>query len=119
MNQQILISAAGLALAALTLAAQAQAPISGIEARAMDAPEVVEDHTPFRMSEADRRLTEQVIAALQADQRIRGRIAVSALDGVVMLSGRVDTVPMIYRAVEITDRIAQVRKVEVDGLHNS
>lgn len=110
------IPAAALLLAAAMPAySQDDAPIQGLEARTR-AIEVVQDPTPFRMSEADLAITREVMATLEADPLLRGRIAVATLNGVVMLSGQVASVPMIYRAVELSRKVDKVREVAVDEL---
>jgi|GEM_PF-2514407 len=78
--------------------------------------EVVVEATPFTMTAEDRRLTELAVQRLRDDELIQGRIAVSAIGGVVMLSGGVRSVPMIYRAVEVLRDLDAVRAVDVDEL---
>lgn len=78
--------------------------------------EVVVEATPFTMTAEDRRLTELAVQRLRDDELIQGRIAVSAIGGVVMLSGGVRSVPMIYRAVEVLRDLNAVRAVDVDEL---
>ena len=68
------------------------------------------------MTAEDRRLTELAVQRLRDDELIQGRIAVSAIGGVVMLSGGVRSVPMIYRAVEVLRDLDAVRAVDVDEL---
>ncbi len=111
------LQAATLALAALALPAMAQddSPIQGFEARSPRV-EVVQDFTPFKMSEADLAITREVIAVLEADPLLKGNIRVSTLNGVVMLAGTVKSVPMIYRAVELSRKIANVHQVETNEL---
>ncbi|WP_374679675.1 BON domain-containing protein [Hydrocarboniphaga effusa] len=111
------LQAATLALAALALPAMAQddSPIQGFEARSPRV-EVVQDFTPFKMSEADLAITREVIAVLEADPLLKGNIRVSTLNGVVMLAGTVKSVPMIYRAVELSRKIANVNQVETNEL---
>ena len=112
-----ILQAATLALAALALPAMAQddSPIQGFEARSPRV-EVVQDFTPFKMSEADLAITREVIAVLEADPLLKGNIRVSTLNGVVMLAGTVKSVPMIYRAVELSRKIANVHQVETNEL---
>ncbi|EIT71436.1 BON domain-containing protein [Hydrocarboniphaga sp.] len=111
------LQAATLALAALALPAMAQddSPIQGFEARSPRV-EVVQDFTPFKMSEADLAITREVIAVLEADPLLKGNIRVSTLNGVVMLAGTVKSVPMIYRAVELSRKISNVHQVETNEL---
>lgn len=90
------------------------APIQGFEAQPLDL-EVVQDHTPYTMSEEDLALTRKVIEVLQADPLMRGNIRVSAINGIVVLSGKVRSVPMIYRAVELSWGLG-VKQVDVDDL---
>ena len=78
--------------------------------------EVVVEATPFTMTAEDRRLTELAVQRLRDDELIQGRIAVSAIGGVDMLSGGVRSVPMIYRAVEVLRDLDAVRAVDVDEL---
>ena len=78
--------------------------------------EVVVEATPFTMTAEDRRLTELAVQRLRDDELIQGRIAVSAIGGVVMLSGGVRSVPMIYRAVEVLRDLDAVRAVDVNEL---
>jgi osmotically-inducible protein OsmY len=118
-NPFIIGSGIALALAASFSAAAAPGEvIQGVEARALASPEyeVVTSITPFTMSEADRKLAAEVVQTLQQDHRIKGRIEVSAFNGQVALAGTVDTVPMIYRAVELADRNPAVREISVDRL---
>lgn len=116
-----------LALAGLVAAASAHAqipqtasaepaPITGVDARAITGAEVVEDITPYTMTPADREIAARVIEILAADEKLRGRIAVSVLDGKVLLSGKVKSVPMIYRAVELSRRVVSPGKVNTDNL---
>ncbi len=107
--------AMSLALICATAMAQDDAPIQGIEASAPRV-EVVKDTTPFAMSEEDLAITREVIAVLEADPLLRGNIRVCALNGVVMLAGQVKSVPMIYRAVELSRKVAKVRQVETNEL---
>lgn len=104
-----------LAVFALPAAAQDDAPIQGFEAKSPHV-EVVQDFTPFTMSEADLAITREVIAVLEADPLLKGNIRVSTLNGVVMLAGTVKSVPMIYRAVELSRKIANVNQVETNEL---
>jgi osmotically-inducible protein OsmY len=92
------------------------APIAGVEAQVLTGAEVVQDITPYTMTEADREIAAKVIDILAADNKLRGRIAVSVLDGKVLLSGKVKSVPMIYRAVELSRRVVSPGKVNVDNL---
>jgi osmotically-inducible protein OsmY len=112
------ITASLLAGTISTGATAAQDVVGGVEARAYARPdyEVVMSNTAFTMTEADRALTDQVIQALRQDSRIKGRIEVRALNGKVLLAGTVGSVPMIYRAYEIADRIPAVRYISVDDL---
>jgi osmotically-inducible protein OsmY len=92
------------------------APIAGVEAQVLTGAEVVQDITPFTMTEADREIAAKVIDILAADNKLRGRIAVSVLNGKVMLSGKVKSVPMIYRAVELSRRVVSDGKINTDNL---
>lgn len=109
------ITALMLALVAAPAMAQDDAPIQGFEAKSPRV-EVVQDFTPFKMSEADLAITREVIAVLEADPLLKGNIRVSTLNGVVMLAGTVKSVPMIYRAVELSRKIANVHQVETNEL---
>ena len=107
-----------LALAAAPAMAQDEAPdapIQGFEAKSPHV-EVVQDFTPFKMSEADLAITREVIAVLEADPLLKGNIRVSTLNGVVMLAGTVKSVPMIYRAVELSRKVSNVHQVETNEL---
>ena len=109
---------AALALAVFALPAAAQdddAPIQGFEAKSPRV-EVVQDFTPFTMSEVDLAITREVIAVLEADPLLKGNIRVSTLNGVVMLAGKVKSVPMIYRAVELSRKVSNVNQVETNEL---
>lgn len=65
----------------------------------------------------DAAISQQIAAVISADQRIRGtRLEVSTTGGVVNLSGRVETVAMIYRTIELARRVNGVRAVNDDGL---
>ncbi|MDB5972657.1 MAG: hypothetical protein JWQ90_5107 [Hydrocarboniphaga sp.] len=101
---------------AMSAPADAPVPISGVEARILTGAEVVQDITPYTMTEADREIAAKVIDILAADNKLRGRIAVSVLNGEVLLSGKVKSVPMIYRAVELSRRVVSDGKVNVDNL---
>jgi osmotically-inducible protein OsmY len=91
-------------------------PITGVEARIQTGAEIVEDITPYTMTEADREIAAKVIDILSNDPKLRGRIAVSVLNGEVLLSGKVKSVPMIYRAVELSRKVVSDGKVNVDNL---
>ena len=108
------------AVAAPTVATAAPAgepaPIAGVEAQVLTGAEVVQDITPFTMTEADREIAAKVIDILAADNKLRGRIAVSVLNGKVMLSGKVKSVPMIYRAVELSRRVVSDGKINTENL---
>ncbi|WP_428310796.1 BON domain-containing protein [Hydrocarboniphaga sp.] len=101
---------------AMSAPAEAAAPISGVEARILTGAEVVEDITPYTMTQADRDIAAKVIDILSNDPKLRGRIAVSVLNGEVLLSGKVKSVPMIYRAVELSRKVVSDGKVNVDNL---
>lgn len=101
---------------AMSAPAEAAAPISGVEARILTGAEVVEDITPYTMTQADREIAAKVIDILSNDPKLRGRIAVSVLNGEVLLSGKVKSVPMIYRAVELSRKVVSDGKVNVDNL---
>lgn len=90
----------------------------GFEAEVFAGPQTAffVEETPYTMSEEDLALTWQAIERLQADDRIQGRVSVSALDGVLILQGGVRSVPMIYRAIELLQGMESVREVNVDGL---
>lgn len=108
--------AAPAAAVAMSAPAEASAPISGVEARILTGAEVVEDITPYTMTQADREIAAKVIDILSNDEKLRGRIAVSVLNGEVLLSGKVKSVPMIYRAVELSRKVVSAGKVNVDNL---
>ena len=66
---------------------------------------------------SDAAISQQIAAVISADQRIRGtRLEVSTSRGIVSLSGRVETVAMIYRTIELARRVNGVRAVNDDGL---
>lgn len=109
------MTALALAVVSLPVLAQDDAPIQGFEAKSPRV-EVVQDFTPFTMSEADLAITREVIAVLEADPLLRGNIRVSTLNGVVMLAGKVKSVPMIYRAVELSRKVSNVNQVETNEL---
>jgi hypothetical protein len=108
--------AAPTAAVAMSAPAEVAAPISGVEARILTGAEVVEDITPYTMTAADREIAAKVIDILSNDDKLRGRIAVSVLNGEVLLSGKVKSVPMIYRAVELSRKVVSDGKVNVDNL---
>ena len=101
---------------ALAAPAGEPAPIAGVEAQVLTGAEVVEDITPYTMTQADREIAAKVIEILAADDKLRGRIAVSVLNGQVLLSGKVKSVPMIYRAVELSRRVVSDRRINTDDL---
>jgi hyperosmotically inducible protein len=66
---------------------------------------------------ADEVISGKIAATLAADSKIHGSgIQVSTSRGVVSLSGKVQTVAMIYRAVELARRVDGVRGVNDDAL---
>jgi hyperosmotically inducible protein len=69
--------------------------------------------------DADTATTQRIADALDNDTRIRGQITVSTQAGVVRLSGSVESVAMIYRAIEISRAIEGVRRVNDDALIKS
>lgn len=103
-------------LSPVSLAEDAPAPIKGVESQATGSVEVAADCQPFTMTDQDRELSERVMESLRADDKLRGRIAVSVLNGQVLLSGTVDSVPMIYRAVEVSRRVSGSNRVNADRL---
>ena len=77
----------------------------------------VADLSTMKVQPADAEISQQVAAVISADQRIRGtRLEVSTSRGIVNLSGRVETVAMIYRTIELARRVNGVRAVNDDGL---
>lgn len=68
--------------------------------------------------QSDAAITANVSARLMHDEKMRskGPIIVSTRDGEVTLSGKVATVPMIYRAVELTREVPGVRHVDDENL---
>lgn len=77
----------------------------------------VADLSTMKVQPADAQISQQVAAVISADQRIRGtRLEVSTSRGIVSLSGRVETVAMIYRSIELARRVNGVRAVNDDGL---
>lgn len=77
----------------------------------------VADLSTTKVQPADAQISQQIAAVISADQRIRGtRLEVSTSRGIVSLSGRVETVAMIYRTIELARRINGVRAVNDDGL---
>ena len=105
-----------LALSSSAFAADAPVPIKGVESQIQDSVEVAADCQPFTMTDQDREISERVMESLRADDKLRGRIAVSVLNGQVLLSGTVDSVPMIYRAVEVSRRVTGNSRVNADRL---
>jgi osmotically-inducible protein OsmY len=78
---------------------------------------VVAGTTITQVQPADAEISQQIAAVVSADQRIRGtQLQVSTSRGIVSLSGRVETVAMIYRTVELARRVNGVRAVNDDGL---
>lgn len=77
----------------------------------------VVDLSTTKAQPADAEISQQIAALISADQRIRGtRLEVSTSRGIVSLSGRVETVAMIYRTIELARRVNGVRAVNDDGL---
>lgn len=74
-------------------------------------------HTPD-FTASDRALAERVSAVLAQDPKIRvlWPLDVAAYNGTVRITGRVATVPMIYRTVEKVREIEGVRAVDVEQL---
>lgn len=97
-------------------ATSAPQPFAGVEVKVTEGLEVAAACQPFTMSDADTELSEKVMAALRADPELRGRIGVTVLDGQVLLSGTVASVPMIYRAVETSRKITGSTRVNADRL---
>ena len=64
----------------------------------------------------DQSTTSKIVAVLSADQKLKGQIAVFTSGGVVTLSGKMKSVTMIYRAIELTRRVEGVRSVNDDAL---
>jgi len=78
---------------------------------------VVADLSTMQVQPADAQISQQIAALISADQRIRGtRLEVSTSRGIVSLSGRVETVAMIYRTIELARRVNGVVAVNDDGL---
>lgn len=69
--------------------------------------------------DADAATTQRVAEALERDSRIRGQIRVSTQAGIVRLSGNVESVAMIYRAIEISRAVEGVRRINDDALVKS
>tara|TARA_R110000787_G_scaffold211663_6_gene321472 strand:- start:1 stop:480 length:480 start_codon:yes stop_codon:yes gene_type:complete len=69
------------------------------------------------VSAADHQTTEAVIKALQSDGRLKGEIEVTTFNGVVTLIGRVKSVSMLYRSVELAEGVDGVRAVDDGPLH--
>jgi osmotically-inducible protein OsmY len=95
----------------------ALALVAGLTAQAASAAEAstlrVDMSAEARAPVPDMDITRQVAAVLAADPALVGtRIDVSTYRGVVMLSGQLDSVPMIYRAVALTRRVDGVRAVD-------
>lgn len=67
----------------------------------------------------DAATTQRVAEALDGDARIRGQIRVSTHAGIVRLSGNVESVAMIYRAIEISRALEGVRRINDDALVSS
>jgi osmotically-inducible protein OsmY len=77
----------------------------------------VTDLSTTKAQPDDVAISQQVAALISADQRIRGtRLEISTSHGIVSLSGRVETVAMIYRTIELARRVNGVRAVNDDGL---
>lgn len=90
------------AIPGVTVAAAAEPSTLRVEMGAQRAPAI-----------PDLDITRKVAAALAADQKLVGTtIDVSTRQGVVTLNGKLDSVPMIYRAVELTRRIEGVKDVD-------
>ncbi len=91
-------------IAALALAAALAAPLAVA-------------HTPD-FTASDRALAERVAAVLSQDQKIRvlWPLDIAAYNGTVRITGRVATVPMIYRTVEKVRGIDGVRAGDVEQL---
>lgn len=108
--------AVGLALAATS--AQADA----IPALAAPEPTSITINNPVAAvanPASDAATTRRVADALGRDSRIRGQISVSTHAGVVRLGGSVESVAMIYRAIEISRTVEGVRRVKDDALVKS
>ncbi len=114
--QSLAIGLRLLAAGAAPLAFAEDAPIPGVESKVVGSVEVASACQPFTMTDADRELSAKVMDGLRADDKLRGRIAVTVLNGQVLLYGTVDSVPMIYRAVETSRKITGNYRVNADGL---
>lgn len=89
--------------------------LSAFAASAADV--AVADLSTTKAQPGDAQISQQIAALISADQRIRGtRLEVSTTGGVVSLKGRVETVAMIYRTIELARRVNGVRAVNDDGL---
>jgi osmotically-inducible protein OsmY len=77
-------------------------------------------HAPSTFSDDDRQLAERVATVLQADPRIEvlWPLHVAAYNGTVRITGRVRSVPMIYRAVELTRTVDGVEAIDVEQLES-
>lgn len=105
--------AVGLALAATS----AQADV--IPSQAVPEPASITINNPVAAvanPASDAAITRRVADALERDSRIRGQVSVSTHAGVVRLSGSVESVAMIYRAIEISRAIEGVRRINDDAL---
>lgn len=67
----------------------------------------------------DLQISEQVKQTLLQDAKVVPTlpIEVKTYRGEVILSGEVESVPMVYRSVELARKIQGVRKVNVDALY--
>lgn len=68
------------------------------------------------VTEQDRQLSELIIATLQADAKLAGLMELSNRNGAIVVSGKVASVAMIYRVVELTRNLPGVRSVDVSKL---
>jgi len=76
---------------------------------------VVQD-SRFAVAEHDALLSKVVIDQLQTDDKLTGYIQVSNRNGAISISGKVDSVSMIFRIFEITKDLPGVEKVDVSQL---
>ena len=69
---------------------------------------------PAVVLDPDQAISAQVDAALKADTKLVGAtpITVSTKNGIVSLSGSLQSVGMVYRAIEIARRVEGVKKVD-------
>lgn len=67
-------------------------------------------------SSKDQQLVRELIEQLQSDSKLSGHLELSSRNGNISISGRVNEVTMIYRAVEIIKRNSSVKHVDAREL---